>query len=231
MRQLVLAALVACGGGDQPAVDSPPPPIDMPPPDMNTSSCVPATLFLVTDGGTYTAGPDDSRANKSNVAPAGGVTFDPYTAPSLADARTCIAQRLQPFQITVADTDPGTADHVEIVLSPKDASEVGLNVAVISVATVTSCGQYLPNAVGVAWPARGNDVAADTCDLVVQIMGTIAGLDYTSTCADTMAFNPLTTGCGGAFTNAAQPCQNGTCRCGGSTQNSFQRMVSAYCPR
>jgi len=231
--RFLLCGVVACGGGsgDNPPGDGNPPPHDTTPPG-DAPPCAPATLFIVSGGGTYTAGTNDAGANTIDfLSGKNTVTFAPYTAITLSTALDCIGVRLAPFQITLADVDPGTADHIEIVLSPGDSKEVGLAAGVISVTPVSCQAPHQNNVVAAAWPQTGNDDANETCDMVTQIVGQLAGLDFTSECNDAMAFNILGAGCGGAFTDTAQACNSGTCRCGGTTQNSLQGMVASYCAR
>jgi hypothetical protein len=225
MRFIIIAVtFVGCGGSQQTpdAHEDDAPMVDAP-------ICKPdTTLFLARGGGTYTAGTvNDSRTNQLDFATI-GATIAPYDKPSWPDALACIHSRLQPFSIAVSEIDPGTADHLEIVLSPGDSTELGLPANIVSITDQPGGCTPFANRIGVVWPSTVADDATNTCELVVQIVGVLASARYTTACDDAMAFGVAQTNCGGPFVNELRPCQAGSCCDNSPMQNSFSLMAKAY---
>lgn len=218
MRRIALATmLLGCHSRDVP-------------PDASASTCSGrvSTVYLGRTGGRYQPGADDSGANTSPLVKQ-TATIGAWDDPGWPAARDCITQRLAPFEIAVTETDPGTAEHIEIVLSPGDASEIGLSNQADAV-DVSEC-RPLKNGVHFVWPNDVSNAPDQICDLVVEAVGFAAGLERTSACGDAMSFSAQES-CVGGFTDADLPCLGNGCRCGGTTQNSFQAMAEAFgrCP-
>jgi hypothetical protein len=229
MRLSWLALVAGCGHTSMPLE----PPDAMP--DMSTDTCTGQTtmVYLARTGGSYTPGPNDSRANTSSLLSASH-TFAAYDSPSWAMAHDCIVQQLAPFEISVTESDPGTAPHLEIVLSPADGSEIGIS-AQQSAIYASSCDPDR-NAIAFVWPKAVSDDPTTTCKLVVQAVGMAGGLEFTTACHDAMSFDIIAPQCGGGFVDMPLQCgagQPAACRCSpGTTQDSFQKMAKAFgrCP-
>jgi len=187
------------------------------------------TVYLARAGGMYKPGADNSGANTSPML-SFPVTFGAYDDPQWPAALACVEQLLAPFNIAVTETDPGTAEHIEIVLSPGDSSEIGLQAGAIALNNVSGCSPA-KNGIHLIWPNTVSNASTKVCDLVVQAVGFAGGLEFTTACADAMSFDVIGPGCGGAFTEMPQQCgagQANPCMCGGTTQNSFNRMAGAF---
>jgi hypothetical protein len=189
------------------------------------------TLYLNRNGGTYTPGANDSRANTSSVV--SSTTVVPAFAcgtPAWNEVVACVSGLFSPFDVQVTDVDPGAVPHVELAVGglPQD---VGLPSGVEGVAPFTCA--VVPNAIGFVFSAQvGCASPKELCWVAAQQAGTTFGLDHAYLCQD-----PMTdlTGCGDkSFQDAAAACGElsaRACTCGGSTQNSFQRLLTVLGPR
>jgi len=212
----LLLAVAACGG--EPA-----------PPD---AACAPAVLYLNRTGGAFDrAGHDDAGANLSLLLD-GPRTLAPWPKDD-TDWQLllpCIRAALAPFPVTITESDPAPAPHVELVFtttawtgsvgttsfipaSCRPDHEVGF---VFGTALPTRARQchvalraYAQLIANLSLGDRCEDILNDQADCVPE--RTFA--DVTATCVD----------------DNAQPAP---CRCGGTTQNSFQAMSGALraCP-
>jgi len=148
MRQLCLATLVfGCGHSPEP-LDQPPDATPDGMPDMSPGTCTGqmTPVYLARGGGTYKPGATDSRANTSTALGA-SVTFAAYDDPAWSTTLDCVTRLLAPFEIAVTETDPGTVPHVEIVLSPKDATEIGSSAQLPALYTTSGACAAQPNAI------------------------------------------------------------------------------------
>ena len=217
MRALVAVALVAACGGGEPAPDAP---------------CQPALLYLDRVGGAWDHGAHDDAAAHLSILVDAPRTVPPWPKDDidwglLVD---CLHAGLAPFPITVTETDPGLVPHTRIVFTT--AYWAG------SIATTSiipdSCrpGHQVEFVFGDALATR-----ARACHVALRSYGQmIANLSFGDRCEDLlndqMDCVPERT-----FVDADATCidANGApiaCRCGGTTQNSYQAMAAAIpsCP-
>jgi hypothetical protein len=190
----------------------------------------PIVVFLDRAGGTWTAGPTDSRTNVSaivdqaTVVPAWTVAEASWTT-----LMACVRQKFKPFHVQVTDVDPGTATHLEIVLTPGNAQLfVGGSTSVApSVCTL------VPNSVAFVSATYAEANLDNGCAGVASVVGYSLGLESVTTCPDAMSF-PQTSCATAGFTNVALPCGYSapmTCACqAGTTQNSYARLLAVTGP-
>jgi hypothetical protein len=203
-------------------------------PDV-ASDCVGKTVFLNRAGGVYVkATPDNATTNSSYALDmTRTLAAYPYDNASWAAVKACVTQALAPFNATVTDVDPGTAQHHEIVFTT--AYWAGSGVFSVSSATCASgtSFQSLP-ASGVAF-LFANAFSATSgatrdqliCEAAVSQLATeVAGLDHVTDCRDYLDVTHQP--CGAKmFVDAPLTCGEDTaraCTCGGTTQNTYEAV-------
>jgi len=172
-------------------------------------------------------GVDDARADTSSLL-AGAATIAEFRHGDAAwDAVVaCVRETYAPFAIEVTDVDPGDAPHFEAKVAG-DPSDIG----------ATGIGGLAPFACGVIDNAITYSFAnlygsvEDLCATVAQESAHAFGLEHEMQCDDPMTyldacgpkrFQDLDAHCGGFG--------EGECECGGATQNSYQRLLTALGP-
>lgn len=213
---VLAAALGACGGAGDPAPDA----------------CAPAVLYLNKTGGMWDHGGHDDPANNLSILVDAPRMLPPWPkdATDWMLLTECIRTALAPFPLTVTETDPGAAPHTEIVFTTAywagsvattsiipDSCRPGHQVEFVfgsAIATRARACQvalrsYAQMIANLSFGDRCDDLLNDQMDCVPDRMF----LDATATCID----------------DAGQPI---ACRCGGTTQNSYQAMTAAIpsCP-
>ena len=170
-------------------------------------------------------GTEDARNNTSqlvnqtsNLASLGGSETD------WQSTKSCIEDRLSPFNIEVTDVDPGTNTlHSEIVLTGSRPEELGLSPTVKAIAS-SVCS---PGSRGIGFVF--SDSIADATKLCQRgnfVAGQLHGVDITDGCGDASSFDDTCTG-SFEFTDSLRTCSGGSCRCGGTMQNSFATMAAS----
>jgi hypothetical protein len=236
LRTALLISMLAACGNDSPGIASDAPATVDGAPDATPDAppVVPRhPVHLMRTGGVYLEGGNSSVNNTLSFAPPGGVTFGAYDVPTWPATLACVKARLAPFDLGVIEFVPGDdVNHIEIVISPGNGTEVGAPAA----STSRSGANCMPqvHGIGVVWPgAVGNDPDT-TCELIVSTIGLLSGLEFTSACDDAMAFGFAKPACGGGFTDGARPCgfdePAAACRCDPTvtTQNSHAKMIAVY---
>ncbi len=224
--------LVGCGdgSGDNPPIDAA---------DVVDAGSADAydgptrTLFLNRAGGTYNVGANDAVANTQ------GFTQAPVTAPAYpfgdtewAATRDCVAALFQPFNVTVTDVDPGTVDHVEIIITTTP-QVFGFQNGVSGVAPADGTCALLERGFAPVFATPfGPTATQDVCWVAASMAGILYGLDWAMHCPDVMTY---LSSCGAkAFRDVSADCgenQARACRCGGTTQNSFRFLLGRLGPR
>lgn len=216
-RQVALLVVLAACGGESSSPDA---------------ACTPAVLYLNRTGGAWDKGAHDDASANLSVLLDGPRTLAPWPKDDTDWdlLLPCLRTALSPFPLTITETDPGAAPHVELVFT--DQAWIG------SVATTSfipaSCrpDHEVAFIFGNALPTR-----ARQCHVALRAYAQmIANLSFGDQCQDVLndqpdcvsdrSFNDVTATCVDA---SAQPAP---CRCGGSTQNSYQAMSSVLraCP-
>ncbi len=237
---VVLVFLMACGGGSDTPADTAP--ADDAPADSPV--CVPGTqpatvVYLNRTGGTYTNGSaEDSSTNVTVIVPA---NMSPLTipAPTIVETdwtavRSCLDDLFSPFRITFTETDPGVAEHQEVVVIDQP-QQLGLSNGVSAISPTAGCqanGDPTPILKGhtfLMWGQFGNTPMSNRgrCEVLAQGIAVTYGLDHAFSCPDVLTF---LSGCGNkSFTDAEVPCGESSarnCNCGGATQNSYRHLAN-----
>jgi len=146
------------------------------------------------------------------------------------EAVTCLREMLTPYNVVVVEEDPGNVDHIEIAVS-NDPSDLGLS-GTTGIAPATPDCAGLQRGVAFAFDLYGGDMKA-TCNNLGWLLGHTVGIDTLYHCPDVTTFLG---GCGTdkSFTDNESECgefEARECQCGGTTQNSHQKMLDFYGPR
>lgn len=187
-------------------------------------------IFMNRNGGTYyQAWDNDSRTNQTSIPDqnTSNVPAYPYSEESWQDVMDCMRELYAPFNILVTDVDPGNVVHVESVVggSPYD---IGINDGQVGGIAPGTCG-IIDTAIVFTFPEVWGDNPRNICETAAQETAHAFGLDHENYCPDPMTywFN-----CGQkAFRDYNAPCgeyENRACYCGGSTQNSYQRLIASF---
>jgi hypothetical protein len=210
--RLAWIVLVACGG--EAAT----------PPD----ACTPGVVFLNRAGGTYVPSPiDDAVANRSVLIDVER-TLAPYPHDDATWQATaqCIRDGLAPFPITITESDPGAAPHVELVFTTRYWAGSPGTTSVIP--DTCRAGHQIEFVFG---DALATDVGACQAALasfakMTALLSTATNcrdfLDRSQDCVPMRAFLDEELAC---VDDSNQPAP---CRCGGTTQNSFQRLHERF---
>ena len=201
----------------------------------DASDCVapgkPKLVYLNKNGGTYTPGPDDARANVSSLV-SSTVTHAAFT--TTADVWNgfvdCVAQKFAPFNVAITDADPTTKEHVELVVSGSPTVSP-LATSIPSIAPMTCL--VIPNAIAFISGASVTSSSDLGCAAAVAQVASTFGLELVSVCPDALSF-PQTCPTAG-FSDHDLTCGDTMakpCLCSSATtQNSFQRMLAVAGPR
>ena len=216
MRRLLIVGVVAsCGGGDDATIDV---------------SCKPTVVYLNRSGGMFDNGPHDDSIHHLSVVVDGPRTLEPWPNDDWSDIVTCMRDGLAPFpRLVVTDVDPGTAPHLELVFTTSYWGD-----AATTMVTPSSCraGHQLEFVFGDAL-----STTARTCHVALQGFAQMTAQlspsdncqDYVNNaqdCAPERAFIDATASCVDASNQPAP------CRCGGTTENTYQAMAMTFptCP-
>ena len=213
MRSALFAlCVIGCGGGGETVFDA---------------ACEPAVLYLNRTGATYQRGGfDDASLNFTPIVDTERTLPPwPYDDIDWASLTSCIRAGLQPFPVTITETDPGMAKHTEIVFTTSYwAGPPGTTLI-----TTSGCRDNLEVIFlfGNALPTY-----ARACHLAVRTYAQItAKLDLVGDCEDFMN-NQLDCSERRTFKDTDAACVDASdvpteCRCGGATQNTYQSLLAA----
>ena len=191
----------------------------------------PPLLFLDRCAGdcSYTPGVDDSRTNATSIL-GGSATL---TAFAHGDASfdavvACVRDAFAPFAIEVTDVDPGGTDHFEVAVAG-NAQQFTLPAGITNVSPVSCAnGGVIANGVAFAFANAIGDAPLEICWNAAQAAGSLLGLDREVLTGDVMT--SLQSSLPKAFLDETAQCgetQPRECFCGGTTQNSYQRLLAA----
>jgi len=179
-------------------------------------------------GCAYTPGSDDSRTNTSTI-PNSSSTLSAFAHgdTSFDAVVTCVRNTFAPFAIDVTDVDPGSAEHFEIAVAGT-SQQLGLPAGIANVSPVTcQNGGVIANGPAFAFANTLGDVPLEICWNAAQAAGVLLGLDHEVLVGDVMTY--LAGSLPKAFLDETAPCgelQARDCSCGGTTQNSHQRLLA-----
>lgn len=192
-------------------------------------------LFLnrCAGGQTFSPGGDNSRTNRSGVvaqSTGSPVNFPayPYGDSSWNQVVAHVQDIMSPFNISVTDVDPGNTPHHEAVICGSPGL-LGMDSNVGGVA-LFGCS-VLENSVTFTFPTVWGNSPRSIAETVGQEAAHAWGLDHEYECKDPMTY---LFGCGNkSFQNEYISCGEysaRSCYCGGSTQNSYQKIMSIFGP-
>lgn len=192
----------------------------------------PATSVLFLDrcagGCVYTPGFDDSRTNRSSILNSSAtLSAFPFGDPSFQAVVSCLRTTFAPFDIQVTVVDPGGSDHFEIAVAGT-SQQVGLPSGIRNVSPVTcQNGGVVQNGPAFVFASTIGDAPLEICWNAAQAAGFLLGLDYELLTGDVMTLNGSSLP--RSFLDQAALCgdsQPRDCLCGGTTQNSYQRLMT-----
>lgn len=129
--------------------------------------------------------------------------------------------------IDVTAVDPGSAEHFEVVVAGT-SQQLGLPGGVGNISPVTcQNGGVIVNGVAFAFANTLGDLPLEICWNAAQAAGTLLGLDHEILAGDVMTY--LSGSLPKTFVDQDAPCgedQARECVCGGTTQNSYQRLLT-----
>jgi hypothetical protein len=206
--------------------------VRVPAPDPGTAELhSSSTIYLnrCSGGCTITPGNEDSRTNKSSIIN-GTVNVREFNAGNSAwnAVVACVKDMYAPFGVDITDQDPGNVSHFEAIVAgyPQD---IGAGSGVGGVSPF-SCG-IINNAITYSFANIYGGSVQDICEVVAQETAHAFGLDHEYYCPDPMTY---LYGCGAKeFRDYNANCGEGSarqCSCGGSTQNSYQKILSIFGP-
>jgi hypothetical protein len=195
-----------------------------------SASAATSVLFLdrCAAGCTYTPGFDDSRSNVSSlISQTSVLPAYPYGDDSWNAVVACVRETYAPFDVRVTDVDPGSAEHFEVAVAglPQD---LGLSSGIGNVSPVTCSGSHVVvNGIAFAFAASYSDAPLEICWSAAQAAGSLFGLDHELLAGDVMTF--LSGSLPKAFLDETASCGESSarsCLCGGTTQNSYQELLT-----
>jgi hypothetical protein len=181
-------------------------------------------------GCTVTYGNNDSSNNRSSIAQ-GTLSAWTYGDAKWNQLVACVEEIMGPFDIQVTDQDPGQTEHMEAMVAGL-ASQFGESNQILGFAP-GGCG-YIPRSISFTfannsyYSSGGGDID-ELCATVGQEIAHTWGLDHEMLASDPMTY--LSYNGRRHFQNQAAPCgeyQNRSCNCGGSTQNSYNEILSIF---
>lgn len=179
-------------------------------------------------GCTYTPGFDDAASNTSSlVSQTSNLAAFAHGDASWNAVVDCVRDTFAPFDIAVTDVDAGAVSHFEIAIAGLP-TQIGLPNGVGNVAPVTcAADRVVHDGIGFAFANALGDLPLAICWNAAQAAGSILGLDVALLDSDVMTYlnGPLPK----VFEDAPASCgesQARTCRCGGTTQNSYQWLLA-----
>ena len=179
-------------------------------------------------GCAYTPGFDDSRTNASSIPSSdstlsafvhGDTSFDAVVA--------CVRDTFAPFAIEVTNVDPGSAEHFEVAVAGT-SQQLGLPAGIANVSPVTcQNGGVIANGPAFAFANTIGNEPLEICWNAAQAAGVLLGLDHEVLAGDVMTY--LAGSLPKAFLDETASCgelQARDCLCGGTTQNSYRRLLA-----
>jgi hypothetical protein len=178
---------------------------------------------------------EDSRQNRSTVVQFMNASLPEFgfTPEFWDEVVTCVRRAYAPFFVEITDVDPGAAQHLEHVVAGLPGN-IGHPKDTLGVSPFT-CG-FIPNSISFTFSAQFGDqptpeALAEICWTIVHEVGHQHGLDHHAYVPDAMTYAP---GCEPKLLPARNvPCGEFVpepCLCGGSAENSYERIRAVHGP-
>lgn len=191
----------------------------------------PIVVFLNKNGGTYSPGANDSRANTSSII---GRTYN-IPAFRRGDAKwtslvSCVREQFSRFNVSVVDVEPTAGNYIEAVVSGHP-SHIGLSSGIGGIAPIDTYGcRPIERAVAYVFEQNlGND--QNLCEITAHEVGHTLSLEHEYKCEDPMTY---LYGCGNkTFQDSNQSCGTYSaerCSCRGGTQNTVRALLDLLGP-
>lgn len=202
-----------------------------------TENAVGYPVFVNFEGGMYTRGRHDAELNISELVLDGSVDLPPaHAVLDRQGASDCLRELVADYNVAVTTTDPGSVDHIELVVTDSASSLKMESTSSALVPGHYGLGELNDNSIGFVFAdAHLNDTDSVCGDLAWGI-GKMVGLDNSPECSDVMGIYQK--GCGGKrFLDEDVPCGELNSRdCEhedadgnkNTMQNSHQAMVEAF---
>ena len=188
------------------------------------------TVYLRRDGGTLTAGWDDSRRDVSSIAWQGedgeSVTIPKWRGGDRRWKRVvaCVRERFAPFAVDIVERRPASGDYV-IVMVGGNSALLGFGGMVSGLSPYT--GEVVARGVSYVFPENMRHDVEGTCVGILHEVGHTLGLDHAYLCEDPMSY---LSGCGKkTWQDADTACGEEDpreCGDGEATQNSYRRLAA-----
>lgn len=182
---------------------------------------------FVIGGGTNNSRTDQSTIADGQRTLGGFKQGDEVWAATMA----CVRETFAPFNITITDVDPGDVPHFENLVGGK-ASDVSDSPDLANAGGVApfACGE-IPNAIVYTFDIYGPD-AEHLCWTSAQEIAHAFGLEHQFLQKDPLTY--LEGDLPKRFRDFAAPCgeyqQEDGCQCGGTSQNTYRRIVGMFGP-
>lgn len=182
------------------------------------------------NGCTVTPGFDNSRTNTSSIAES-TVTLSAWGHGDQKwnDLVQCVRDTFRPFNVEIVTTNPGTANHFEVMVGGT-SRQLHPELDAGGVAPFIGCGATDDNVISFVFAESQGDLEF-LCGAVAQEACHVWGLDHELNALDPMTYLDL--GSLKRFQNDDAQCgedlgQARGCYCGGQTQNSYVYMSQLF---
>jgi MYXO-CTERM domain-containing protein len=188
------------------------------------------TIYLNRDGGFYVRGEDNPATNTSSII-SSDIQLDKWNV-SESDWQatvSCVRELLGDFDLQIVEEEPSSPDHLEVLITGSPPTAIGLPANIWAISH--NLCEPVDRGINMIFPiATPREDPRFQCELVAQGIGFVAGLSNGLDQADLMSWmgDPPR-----SFKDENVTCgyeEPQECRCGGSTQNSYQRMLEVFGP-
>jgi uncharacterized protein (TIGR03382 family) len=229
MRWLLGGLLISTSALAEPATDLAIPVV--PTTNATAARAQSRTIYLNRTGVTLSPGPNDSQTQTSSLVSARTQIPAWSASASLwADTVSCLRDTFAPFDVTLTETDPGAAPHIEAVFGGH-GSMLGLPANVAGVSPMRTDCAVIENSIAFTFTDVIPQNAQVACAVMAQEIAHSYGLDHELLAPDPMSYLPYSghrtfqdqvASCG---ESSARPCGIPGYQACRPDQNSYQLLV------
>ncbi|HTL36953.1 MAG TPA: Ig-like domain-containing protein [Kofleriaceae bacterium] len=184
-------------------------------------------IYLNKNGVTLQPGDNDSRTNRSTIAPQ-QVTIAPWnvSATNWQSTVSCMKDLFSRFDVTVTDVDPGNVPHMEAVFGGSP-TQVGMDANTAGVSPFTLDCSIIENSIVFTFTGAFQMTPREACEVMAQEVAHSYGLDHQLTASDPMTYLDYTGN--RSFQDTTAQCgeyQARNCGINGSTCRANQNSVA-----